>query len=161
METPNNDEKGKEHCIAKGESAASHHYWRETDKKVLTNIKVNRDVEAMLPDLDKIKSSEQGEVPLAPTLTTRARTALVLPKLGSASLISLGQLCDDGCRVVLRKKYLDVVKNGKVILKGTRNRQDKLWDIPIPQALNNSHPQTMKESVILTYMFQENNILNA
>ena len=86
----------------------------------------------MLPDLDEIKSSEQGEVPLAPTLTTRARTALVLPKLGSASLISLGQLCDDGCSVVLRKKYLDVVKNGKVILKGTRNRQDKLWDIPIP-----------------------------
>ena len=101
----------------------------------------------MLPDLDKIKSSEQGEVPLAPTLTTRARTALVLPKLGSASLISLGQLCDDGCSVVLRKKYLDVVKNGKVILKGTRNRQDKLWDIPIPQAFN-SHPQTMKKSVI-------------
>ena len=56
---------------------------------------------------------------------------MILTKLKSASLISMGQLCDDDCLVVLSKKKLAVVKNNKIVLRGTRNKKDDLWDIPI------------------------------
>ena len=56
---------------------------------------------------------------------------MILDNLKSSSLISLGQLCDDKCTVVLTDKKLAVIKNKEIILRGTRNRIDDLWDIPI------------------------------
>ena len=50
------------------------------------------------------------------------------------SLISLGQLCDDNCTVIMTKKNLKVIKNNSLILMDTRSTTDDgLWDIPIPQ----------------------------
>ena len=43
---------------------------------------------------------------------------LVLPKLTSSNLISLGQLCDDNCEILLNKNEMKAIKNNKVILKG-------------------------------------------
>ena len=60
---------------------------------------------------------------------------MILPKLLSSSLISLGQLCDDDCDILLNKKILLAMKNKKIILKGYRNPNDKLWDIPIEKDL--------------------------
>ena len=57
---------------------------------------------------------------------------VVLPSLKSSSLISLGQLCDDDCSVLLDKKKLYVKKNNSMVLEGNRNMKDGLWDIPIP-----------------------------
>ena len=58
----------------------------------------------------------------------------------------MGQLCDDGCKVVLDQHDLAVVKNKTVILRGKRNKTDGLWDIPIVKRhLNNGNfqlPQT-------------------
>ena len=56
---------------------------------------------------------------------------MILPELKSSSLISMGQLCDDDCLVVLSKKKLAAIKDNKIVLKGTRNKKDGLWDIPI------------------------------
>ena len=62
-------------------------------------------------------------------------TANVLPKLQSASLISLGQLCDDNCDINLNKTSIRVFKNKQKILQGKRNPNDRLWDIPIPVSI--------------------------
>ena len=56
---------------------------------------------------------------------------MILPGLKSALLISIGQLCDDGCNVLLNNKKLLAIKNKAIILKGDRNYSDGLWDIPI------------------------------
>ena len=56
---------------------------------------------------------------------------MILPGLKSASLILIGQLCDDNCDVFLNKNTLLVVKDKEVILEGTRNQADGLWDIPV------------------------------
>ena len=45
--------------------------------------------------------------------------------------MSLGQLCDDVCEVLLNKKKLKVTTNKKKILHGHRNKSDELWDIKI------------------------------
>ena len=57
---------------------------------------------------------------------------MVLPSLKRSSLISLGQLCDNDCRVILDKKKLYIDKDDKLVLEGNRNRTNGLWDIPIP-----------------------------
>ena len=46
--------------------------------------------------------------------------------------MSLGQLCDNDCEIILNKKKLVVLKNNKKILHADRNRSDGLWDIKIP-----------------------------
>ena len=56
---------------------------------------------------------------------------MILQGLKSASLISIGQLCDDGCNILLNKLKLIAVKIKRIILKGNRNYSDGLWDIPI------------------------------
>ena len=70
-----------------------------------------------------------------PELSDKAQTATVLDQLRSASLISIGQLCDDNCVALFSKNNLQVYKNGSIILEGKRNWSDRLWDINI----NNKH----------------------
>ena len=72
-----------------------------------------------------------GELSLHPSLTKTAQQGHILSNLNSSSLIALGPLCDDGCKVVLTDKTLAAVKNNKVVLRGYRNRTDSLWDIPL------------------------------
>ena len=118
-------------CIAKGDSAASSHYWKEDDAKQLTNITKNASTNVQLPNGKYITSSKQGELPLSDDLSPTARTATILPELKSSSLISLGRLCDDGCNIFLNYAKLYAIKNKKIVLEGTRNHRDGLWDIPI------------------------------
>ena len=46
--------------------------------------------------------------------------------LPSASLISLGQMCDNDCIAILDKNDINILKNTKLILKGHRNKTDGL-----------------------------------
>ena len=117
--------------IAKGDSGASAHYWREQDKAILQNIHPDTTVKVTLPNAEPISSTLKGTIPLSSKLTSKAKQATVLPNLHSSSLISLGQLCDDNCKVILDKKELNVYKDEQVLLKGYRNSKDGLWDIPI------------------------------
>ena len=59
---------------------------------------------------------------------------MVLPALKSSNLISIGQLCDDGCDITMDKNELVVSKNNSIIWKGHRNSRDDLWDIRIPKS---------------------------
>ncbi|GFH47516.1 hypothetical protein CTEN210_03991 [Chaetoceros tenuissimus] len=46
----------------------------------------------------------------------------------------MGQLCDDDCTAVFTKNDLQIFKNGKLLIKGLRNRKDGLWDVPFDQS---------------------------
>ena len=137
-----------ETVYAKGDSAASSHYWREEDKKVISNIQEISGPQVILPNKQTIGITSQGALPLSALLSDRAKKASILPGLKSASLISIGQLCDDGCDVLLNNKKLLAIKEHKIILEGTRNYSDGLWDIPVYKntiasdtyALPNIHP---------------------
>ena len=107
--------------IAKGDRAASNRYWRHQDKEVLSNIKHISGPSVLLLNGDKISSTKEGLIPLSNKLSTIAFTAMILPGLKNASLISISQLCDDDCDVFLNKHTLLTVKDKEVILEGTRN----------------------------------------
>ena len=85
----------------------------------------------ILPNPEAIAPSQRGQLPLSNNISTAAKDAITLPQLKNSSLISLGQLYDGDCSVMLNKKNLRVTKNNEIVLKGTRNYSDGLWDIHV------------------------------
>ena len=128
--------------IAKGDSAATGHYFTVNDACVLEDIKKERGHPVILPDNDVIGSTHGAQL-LTPTPLPKAATkTAILPRLTSSSLVSLPQLCNHGCQVLLTDTDLHVVQNGNFVLEnnrgtqvlhGVRNQLDRLWDIQIPQ----------------------------
>jgi hypothetical protein len=88
----------------------------------------------MIPNSTHIQATHSGLLPFHPSLSDKAKTAHVLDGITNASLISVGQLCDDNYIAVLDKKLIKIFKNKKCILEGKRNTTDGLWDITIPSA---------------------------
>ena len=65
-------------------------------------------------------------------LSQEAQTGYIVPSLKNTTLISAGQLCDDDCIVTLDKNNAYVHKHDNLVLTGTRNKRDGLWDIQVP-----------------------------
>ena len=63
---------------------------------------------------------------------------MILLGLKSASRISISQLCDDDCDVLLNRSKLIVIENKEIILQENWNFIDGLWDMPV---YNNSFTQ--------------------
>ena len=112
--------------VAKGDSAATSHYWQSQDAECLRGVRPYSGPSVALPDTDIIEPTQQGIVSLSNKLPTQAQTATTLPALTSSSLVSLGQLCDDNYTVVLNKIKLYAIKEDKVLLQGNRNFDDGL-----------------------------------
>ena len=121
---------------AKADSGASTHSIRIAERALLKNIrKLTNGPSCKLPDGNTIKPEEQGELNSSSCLSKIAKRAYVHPALKSSSLISIGQLCDDGCVVIFDKDKINVLKNKKIIMSGNRNVTDGLWDIPLHQPI--------------------------
>ena len=80
----------EDYVMAKGDSAASQHYWRQEDIECLHDIKKYTGPTVKLPNNETITSTSQGNLAISNKLSSAARTANIFPKLTSASLISVG-----------------------------------------------------------------------
>ena len=118
--------------IAKADSGASNHYFPLNFKTALLNVQDIPGPVVHLADDSTIQATARGTLPLTSILSKKAKYTCVFDEL-KTPLLSLGQLCDDGCEIHLDSKNLIAVKNDKVVLNGKRNLQDGLWDVPIPQ----------------------------
>ena len=98
----------------------------------LTDIVDANGPDISLPDNTTLTATKNGILPLPAVLSTQARTASIVPGLNNSSLLSVPQLCDDGCDVLFRREKMYAVKDKKVVLSGTRNYRDRLWDVPLP-----------------------------
>ncbi len=148
------------YIIAKDNSGASKHYFRSDDIACLSNVHPTAGPSIYLPNMQSITSTYTGMLPV-PMLTSKARTTHILPQLHSASLISLGQLCDDDSKIYLNKKLLRAFKNNRPVLHGVRNNSDGLWDIEIPYKLPPTR-QSSKQllSVIIPNQTTRNDLIN-
>ena len=90
----------EEPVIAKADSGASNHYVRGKDKKCLKDVRKDSGPPVTLPLGNKVTSNEAGHLPIE-DLPPHATKARVIDDLQSASLVSLGQLTDGGCKVHL------------------------------------------------------------
>ena len=122
----------------KADSGATKHYIREKDFSLLTDVQCSDGPTVKLPDNSVLKSTKSGLLPI-PNVTVEGRRAHIIPGLQSASLLSMGQLCDDDCEVRLRKNDMEVHKDNKVILLGKRNYTDGLWDVKIDNNIPDKH----------------------
>ena len=122
---------------------------------VLTNLKDTRDGPIFqLPNNATIDATKTGSIPLSRSLSTHAKKAHVFDGLQSASLISLGQLCDNGCIEKLDNNEINILKNKTLILKGHRNKTDGLWDIPIPRPSRHRDHETITRDRTKTELIQ-------
>ena len=88
---------------------------------------------------------------LIPTILVRllspaSTIAKILPDLNSSSLLSLVQVCDGGCNVLLNKQKIYAIKDKEVVIEGKRNHRNGLWDIIIP-----SHPHDKTSVQTINY----------
>ena len=135
--------------VAKADSGASRHYFTMKDKHALDNLKpIQHGPQVGLPNGTYVQATESGDLPLHPTLTPLATKAHIFPALTNSSLISIGQLCDDNCTVVLNKNTLKIYKDGHMILQGNRNFTDGLW-ANFQHAINHMTAPTEKLNVII------------
>ena len=73
--------------VAKGDRAASKHYWRGEDIDCLQNVIVKKGIDVTLPDSSQINATQQEKLPLTSSLSIEASTKVVLPSLKTSSLI--------------------------------------------------------------------------
>ena len=137
-----------EPIIAKGDSGASAHCFAYSSKNQLINVHHANGPEISLPNQQKIKTTATANIPFRQFSHAATKTYL-LKDLQKTNLISLGQLCDDNCFVVLTKKKLYVCKDKQLLLQGYRNQDDGLWDITIDQKQNNITKMPPKLNALL------------
>ena len=80
-----------------------------------------------------------------PSLNQKANEAHIFDELSTENLLSIGTLCDDGCKVLLDKHTINVSKDSTIILKGKRDYSTGMWNIRIPLIpANNTTKVTFK-----------------
>jgi hypothetical protein len=74
-------------------------------------------------------------------LPPHARQAHILPGLVHNSLISVGQLCDNGCSVTFTQDQVTVSKNEKCVMYGSRDPKSRLWRVDLKQRFETNQVQ--------------------
>ena len=116
--------------VMKVDSGASKTYISPKHKQFLQNVEhLKNGPRATLPNNTQIQASDMGDLPLYSDLSFKS---LIYLQLSSKSLLSVGQLCDEGCFVLFHKRGLLIFKNNQLLLCGTRNKVDRLYDVPFP-----------------------------
>jgi hypothetical protein len=119
--------------IAKSDTGATAHYFKNEDAIILHDLlPTNQGPQVRLPNNSIIQATHAGRLPYD-HLPPSATSTHIFPGLKSASLLSIGQLCDVGCKAVFRKRDLQIYdEDHKLVINGKRNPADGLWDIDIP-----------------------------
>jgi hypothetical protein len=93
-----------------------------------------------MPNGTTIQSSHTCDLLLA-DLPTQSWKAHILPGLVHNSLISVGQLCDNGCSVTFTQEQVTVSKNGKFVMYGSRDPRSRLWIVDLKHRLETNQVQ--------------------
>ena len=125
--------------IMKADTGASNHFTKPDHESFLKNLsKLKGGPVAYLPDTTRITASKAGQLSLSRRLSDKSQRALVYPELKNESLLSIGQLCDDNCTAIFKRKHMKIYKDEDIqinelaspLILGKRNNFDGLWDVP-------------------------------
>ena len=105
-----------------------------------------------------MKHEKKGYLPI-PNLPTEATESHTFKDLHSASLLSIGQVCDADCSAVFTKQDLQIFNDKKeLVLTGQRSYTDGLWNVNLSSLQPTTRPPppstTVKQptaNVILRY----------
>jgi hypothetical protein len=71
----------------------------------------------------------------------QARKEHILPGLLHNSLISVGQLCNNGCSITFTQEKVTVSKNGKCVMYGSRDPRSRLWRVDLKHKFETNQVQ--------------------
>ena len=109
--------------IMKADSGASKTYLKSAHKIYLQAMQtIKHGPRAILPNNEAIQANLQGNLPLHRDLNPQA---LVFLNLESESLLSIGQVCDDGCIALFDEKTLKVYKYDTEIRNFLQEKKQK------------------------------------
>ena len=74
-----------------------------------------------------------------------------LPELKTPTLLSIGQICDNGCRVIFDALKMTVLRGNKTIITGDRQQDTGLWTVPLDQAHLATGMPTLEEQVAFAH----------
>jgi len=128
------------------------HYINEKTPQTPVHVPTHSLPTVKLPDGSTISATHAAELPLPNVLSKQATLAYSFPTM-SNPLISIGQLCDDGCTAIFTASKCYVVKENALdtssleslsILQGDRNCATNLWyfnlnSSSIPKIQNNAN----------------------
>ena len=89
---------------------------------------MSNEIASRIPDGSTMDSSHIAKIQL-PGLRKQARRIHIYPKMKTDPLISLGVLYYYGLTITLDKQDMSFQKNGKEIIKGTRNKKTGIWEV--------------------------------
>ena len=78
-----------------------------------------------------IDVESSGEIPLLHKVSSDTEKSHMLPQM-KYSILSISQLCDNKCKALFSEYFCDIRHTGKLIIRGIRDKQNKLWKTPIP-----------------------------
>ena len=120
---------------AVADSGCTHNYL--TDKaNVKTKKRQHVPIRVTLPDATTLESLHVCALDL-PALPTKATEGYIIPGMKNHSLMSLTQLCNAGCKIVMNANELIVIHNGVEAMRGVKNEKNGLWYLPIRQQSKN------------------------
>jgi hypothetical protein len=74
-------------------------------------------------------------------LPPQARKAHILPGLVHNSLISVGQLCDNGCNVTFTQEQVTVSRDVKCVMYVSRDPRSRLWRVDLKKKFETKNVQ--------------------
>ena len=116
------------------DSGASNHFLKPTDTDCLTDIKPAPSIAIKMPDSTLVEANKKGLLPLSRKFSEKTRTARIVPKLSSESVLSVGHVCDDNATTIFNSNKVYVAKNNEIILEGYRNKNTHpLYKVPLEE----------------------------
>ncbi len=100
-----------------------------TDRQPTTN-----GIHIQLPNKARIQATHTCLIDI-PSLPPSARQAHIFPQLAHA-LISIGLLCDHGCRAIFDSRKVEIWYQNSVILQGHRDPRTNLWTLPLQASID-------------------------
>ncbi|EEC46594.1 predicted protein [Phaeodactylum tricornutum CCAP 1055/1] len=100
----------------------------------------NPSLSVRVPNGSVLRSSHVATLDL-PGFSPAACQAHIFPGLASHPLLSIGQLCDDGCTATFSATRLDIHRDATLLLSGARSPHTGLWhlDLTPPKSPATAH----------------------
>ena len=108
---------------------------RKSESNILKNITPHTGLTVKLPNGELIKSCAIGDLPISPSGDTIS-AYVFSDNILQHSLLSLSDLCNSGCTVVLTNTDIKINKGTNIIMHGTKQEHDKLWHIELDSRKN-------------------------
>jgi hypothetical protein len=118
------------HQLAIADTGSTAHFGT-IDAPVINKRRSLNPIHIRNPNGTIMTSTHEADLDL-PMLPPAACRIHIVPELASASLISMGQLCDAGCAVAFTATKVNVSINDTVVLTGHRTPNTLLWHFPLP-----------------------------